>query len=200
MIVLTVYIICLDKTTCKINSEGFAIDNTISVSKSIDSNAINVSEASFKTSNGKTISFDDQCKIVANKNFETHISDHLTYLLNTLFPIGYIYISTKGKPAWMNNFGTWEQIGTDRARFLVSVSGSIKAGKDGGHLLDNIGCISQSYGTMPNGNFGGRVLATSLGSEVKGKEGDGEMVPLWEESYDTMYPPYYGCYFYERTA
>ena len=134
LISIVIYIVRLDKNVSKLSDEHFDIESTV-CTKNMDTENMAISNVSFKSDDDKknfrnTINFENQCEKYVDKYYEKYFSKHFPYILNRLFPIGYIYITASPeKPEWMNNWGQWKQIGKDRARFLVSVSGVLQLEK-----------------------------------------------------------------------
>lgn len=206
MIVLTIYIIRIDRKT---TNESYGVESSITANKDIDTNTVNVSTVSFKTDNDKknfrnTIDFENQCKTIADKRcnsiitekLKTYHSDYTNNLLDMLFPVGYIYITASStQPSWMSKFGEWKEIGTDRPRFLVSVGKDLTVDKDGGYFLDKFGLCQTGGGLCGDAWYGGRCFA-ALGGTQNSDTSDVKVLSKYDV--DTIYPPFHVCHFYQR--
>lgn len=110
-------------------------------------------------------------------------------LLDRQWPVGSIYMSTRGTDPGTFLGGTWSRI---QGRFLVGAGSSFAAGTTGG---------STSMGMHRNGDEAAPADAKAAGLIKKGSVGFGGRVLVSEDGYTgKILPPYLAVYIWERTA
>ena len=206
LVAIVVYIVRND-FKCKYN-EHYTLASTIDASSDITANNINISTASFKDDNSiknfrSTIKFDDQCKSLIDSTFTSYLEKYKNTMLNIIFPVGCIYISASStKPAFMENFGTWERVCKDYPRYLVSAidgNNELTVGKSGdGGLLSIIGTAKTDAGLGADKWYNGRCLVTANKSLCY-TDTDNTRPLKHLKNVTNKLLPYYACYFWKRT-
>lgn len=103
-------------------------------------------------------------------------------IIDKIYPIGSIYISTASTNPSAFLGGTWSQL---EGRFLVGAGGKFAAGTTGGSEdmgIQTCGEEATGYGMSPAGGFTNRVIVNKKGYTGK------------------VLPPYLAVYMWERTA
>lgn len=159
---------------------------------------------------GKYCEGDNLLDVAWNARFHGDVSigfdNKFVTLLNIIYPVGYIYISTVNQnPKTLFGFGTWEQI---QDRFLLAAGSTYPAGEEEGEAtvkltVDEMPSHKHTYGSMPL-TYGARdttgtntVDPGSSGSVARvtydtGSAGEGA-------AHNNM-PPYLAVYVWKRTA
>ena len=206
LVAIVVYIVRNDYK-CK-HFEHYELGSTIDTASDITANNINISNASFKNKDAmknfrSTIKFDDQCKSLIDSTFTSYLEKYKNTMLNIIFPVGCIYVSASStKPAFMENFGTWERVSKDYPRYLVSAiddNNDLTVGKSGnGGLLSIIGTAKTDAGLGRDKWYNGRCLVTTKKSLCYTDSHNTRQLKYLENVTNKLLP-YYACYFWKRT-
>lgn len=125
-------------------------------------------------------------------------------LLNKLFPIGYIYLSTAATNPKDLFGGTWERL---KDRFLLAAGDTYSAGATGGeatHKLTTAEMPSHTHSAAVNGgtvNYGkNRTTIGNFAINTKGYEDGSTIFPTGNGDAHNNMPPYLAVYMWKRTA
>ena len=125
-------------------------------------------------------------------------------LLNKLFPIGYIYLSTVATNPKDLFGGTWEQL---KDRFLLAAGDTYSAGATGGeatHKLTTAEMPSHTHSAAVNGgtvNYGkNRTTIGNFAINTEGYEDGSTIFPTGNGAAHNNMPPYLAVYMWKRTA
>lgn len=125
-------------------------------------------------------------------------------LLDKLFPIGYIYLSTVATNPKDLFGGTWEQL---KDRFLLAAGDSYSAGATGGeatHKLTTAEMPSHTHSAAVNGgtvNYGkNRTTIGNFAIKQQGYEDGSTIFPTGNGAAHNNMPPYLAVYMWKRTA
>ncbi len=124
------------------------------------------------------------------------MQDYIEAAINSIYPIGSIYMSVNNTNPSTLFGGTWEQI---EDRFLLGAGDTYTAGSTGGNmpsLIGDLGLTAESYGGInTGGDYSKRIVGTRAGIE----NDESYMKTLNNFGYDGL-PPYLTVYMWKRTA
>lgn len=122
------------------------------------------------------------------------------FLLNQIYPVGSLYITTNNTNPSQFLGGTWEQITSDAYLKIVSSKAGSLGGTSSQHKIPISSMPNHSHkvrytGGAANGNCGGMP-----GTSVDATPGYNDLLVAFEGGSQAYYPYYYGIYVFKRTA
>lgn len=126
--------------------------------------------------------------------FQEVVGGGATALLNKIYPVGSVYVSTNNTSPASFLGGTWEQLSADAYFKIVTSNGGSLGGTNSGHKIPISSMPSHSHttpvksGSYTTINGGGDTWVTIYNNDYVGYTGGGE----------PYYPYYYGVYAWVR--
>ncbi|MBP3631082.1 MAG: hypothetical protein J6J23_06335 [Clostridia bacterium] len=122
------------------------------------------------------------------------------FLLNQIYPVGSLYITTNSANPSTFLGGTWEKITSDAYLKIVSSNAGSLGGTSSQHKIPVSSMPNHSHQVRYTGGSANGIYGGMPGTSVNATPRYNDLLVAYEGGGNAYYPYYYGIYVFRRTA
>lgn len=122
------------------------------------------------------------------------------FLLNQIYPVGSLYITTNNTNPSQFLGGTWQKITNDAYLKIVSSNAGNLGGTSSEHKIPVSSMPNHSHKVRYTGGSANGIYGGMPGTSVNANPGYNNLLVAYEGGGQAYYPYYYGIYVFRRTA